>query len=963
MLDGVLQQLGDRHRQGRGDIRTERTALALPLDVHPLRAERRGKVTDQTENPIDDLGECDVTGPSRRQEIVHDRDRPDAHFRFNEDVLRLIPRSTPALQAKQRRNRLQVVLHPMVDLLDGGVLTEQLTIAPSGFGHVTQEHHGSIAEWNRTHEDGDVFDVDIDAPGNLATCDVEDRSGDDSVPLQDAVHGIRQVHPDGILSEAEPAQCAHRIRTRILDGAGRGDPQQPITHPRGAGCLNDLIAWWECAVGKFLKQAIGDLEVHLLQSTRGAQAARWTTFDHCDHAPTCMHRIGLGTDALPRAGDVATHHRPSVGTGLLHERSTPPSLELTDDLIRHHGGGRGRPNVRGDDETRVIPRWQPQQQVTQRKIRDHIPLANQIVQEIAIRIVQIRSLQRCAIEESHGRSVRLHYGEPMTQIHGGGHVVDAAQAAGVRTLFTLSGAHIFPVYDAAVGGKERVEAAGSARDAERDGPLRLVDTRHEQTAAFAAEATGKLTRTPGFAAVTAGPGVTNAISAVTSAWFNGSPMVLMGGRSPDHRWGSGALQELDQPPILRPVTKDAWTMHDPAQIRTEADRAFALAASVHPGPVFFDIPMDVLFTPAERAPHAAATIDRGGDPDPDLLQVATTMVAAAQRPVVILGGDVWMGDAVDAARHFVEQRNLPTIANGMGRGVIPPSDGHLVSRARGAAFAQADLVIVVGTPLDFRLGYGVFGDPPVPVIHIIDSETNVSAAATCTVVGNIGRTLTALASGRPADASWVGSLRAVAEAAIAADQALLHSDADPIHPARIYGELLPRLTDDAIVIGDGGDFVSFAGRFIEPTRPGNWLDPGPYGCLGTGPGYALAAGIARPQSPHFLLLGDGAAGFSLMDVDALVRHDIPTVIIVGNNAGWALEKHPMRFLYGYDVIADLGATRYDEVVIALGGGGELVTNPRDIGPAIDRAMASGIPYCVNVMTDASVAYPRSTTGV
>lgn len=551
----------------------------------------------------------------------------------------------------------------------------------------------------------------------------------------------------------------------------------------------------------------------------------------------------------------------------------------------------------------------------------------------------------------------------MTQIHGGGHVVDAAQAAGVRTLFTLSGAHIFPVYDAAVGGRERVEAATSPREAERGGPLRLVDTRHEQTAAFAAEATGKLTRTPGFAAVTAGPGVTNAISAVTSAWFNGSPMVLMGGRSPDHRWGSGALQELDQPPILRPVTKDAWTIHDATHIRAEADRAFALAASVHRGPVFFDIPMDVLFTPADRSPHDPGRIDRGADPNPDLLQVAATMLAAAKRPVVILGGDVWMGDAVDAARYFVDQRNVPVVANGMGRGVIPPSDAHLVSRARGAAFAQADLVIVVGTPLDFRLGYGVFGDPAVPVIHIIDSETTGSAAATCTIVGNIGHALTALANGQPASDEWVRSLRTVADAAIAADQALLHSDADPIHPARIYGELLPRLTDDAIVIGDGGDFVSFAGRFIEPTRPGNWLDPGPYGCLGTGPGYALAAGVARPQSPHFLLLGDGAAGFSMMDVDALIRHNIPSVIIVGNNAGWALEKHPMRFLYGYDVIADLNATRYDEVVIALGGGGELVTNPSDIGPAIDRAMASGIPYCVNVMTDPSIAYPRSTTGV
>lgn len=551
----------------------------------------------------------------------------------------------------------------------------------------------------------------------------------------------------------------------------------------------------------------------------------------------------------------------------------------------------------------------------------------------------------------------------MTQIHGGGQVVDAAVAAGVETLFTLSGAHIFPLYDAAVGGRERVESAASPRDAERAGPLRLVDTRHEQTAAFAAEATGKLTRTPGFAAVTAGPGVTNAVSAVTSAWFNGSPMVLIGGRSPDHRWGSGALQELDQPPILASVTKGAWTSHDPAQVRADADRAFSLAASAHRGPVFMDIPMDVLFTPADRVQQPMARVDAGREADPDAIAQAQRLLAEAKHPVMIIGGDVWMGDAVAAARHVVAERNWPVIANGMGRGIIPPHDPHLVTRARSAAFTGADVVVVVGTPLDFRLGYGVFGDPPATVIHVIDAEQGRSNAAACTIIGNIAATLAALAQGPAADNAWVQQLHGIAQQAIAKDHADLHSDADPIHPARIYGELLPRLTDDAVVIGDGGDFVSFAGRYVEPAQPGHWLDPGPYGCLGTGPGYALAAGIAKPQSPLFLLLGDGAAGFSLMDVDALVRHNIPAVMIIGNNSGWALEKHPMRFLYGYDVIADLAPTRYDEIVVSLGGGGEVVTDPAQIGPAIDRAMASGLPYCVNVMTDPTVAYPRSTTGV
>ena len=552
----------------------------------------------------------------------------------------------------------------------------------------------------------------------------------------------------------------------------------------------------------------------------------------------------------------------------------------------------------------------------------------------------------------------------MSDVHGGQHIVDAAKAAGVSTVFSLSGAHIFPVYDAAVGGKQRVDAAPDLPSAERDGPLRLVDTRHEQTAVFAAEATGRLTRTPGFAAVTAGPGVTNAVSGIATAWFNNTPMVVLGGRSPDSRWGQGALQELDQPPILAPVTKGAWTTHDAAEIRTDGDRAFALAASGPSGPVFWDIPIDVIFAPAPRTDQPPPPAVSSADPDPDAVARARVLLDDARHPLVILGSGVWMADAVDAARALVAERDLPVIANGMGRGVIPPSDPHLVTRSRSTAFREADLVIVVGTPLDFRLGYGSFGDPPVSVIHVTDDDRVPPAPMVAvSLVGGIRASLEALTTGPRADAAWVSSLRAAATAAIAADQDDLHRDTSPIHPSRIYGELLPRLTADSVVIGDGGDFVSFAGRYVEPEQPGRWLDPGPYGCLGTGPGFALAAGIAHPQSPLFLLLGDGAAGFSLMDVDSLVRHRIPAVMIVGNNAGWALEKHPMRFLYGYDVITDLAPTRYDEIVVSLGGGGETVTDPAQIGPAIDRAMASGLPYLVNVMTDPEAAYPRSTLGI
>ena len=282
---------------------------------------------------------------------------------------------------------------------------------------------------------------------------------------------------------------------------------------------------------------------------------------------------------------------------------------------------------------------------------------------------------------------------------------------------------------------------------------------------------------------------------------------------------------------------------------------------------------------------------------------------------------------------------------------------------------------MVGTPLDFRLGYGVFGGKdetrPARVVHVADSSGQVAqhAALADSVSGDLSSVLRGLAAALErtdlsAWKAWVEDLQATVKEAAARDAELLTAEADPIHPARIYGELLPRLADDAVVIGDGGDFVSFAGKYVEPKRPGGWLDPGPYGCLGAGLGAAIAARLARPSSQVVLLLGDGAAGFSLMDVDTLVRHDLPVVMVMGNNSAWGLEKGPMQMLYGYDVVADLAQrTAYDQVVSALGGAGETVTDPKQIGPALDRAYAAGVPYLVNVITDVEAAYPRSTFGI
>jgi acetolactate synthase I/II/III large subunit len=544
--------------------------------------------------------------------------------------------------------------------------------------------------------------------------------------------------------------------------------------------------------------------------------------------------------------------------------------------------------------------------------------------------------------------------------HGGNHAVAVAAAHGVRTMWTLSGAHVFPMYDGAL---------------HTDPPMRLIDVRHEPSAVFAAEATGKLTRTPGLAVLTAGPGVTNGVSPIAQARFSGSPLVVVGGRAPTGRWGTGSLQELDHPPILSTITKRATTAHRVDDIAGVMDAAFTAAGSSHRGPAFVDVPMDQLFGRTTIEPPGASAADRL-EPDGDALGEIAELLGQAERPVLVLGTDVWSDGADGAAAAFVERVGLPVIANGMGRGIVPAGHPMLVTKARRLAFGQCDLAIVVGAPLDFRLGYGSFGGkddaPAAQVVHIADAPDQL--AAHVQLAGSAAGDLSACFDGiaaalerarrKPDWGDWIGALRQAVAAASEADAELLRADADPIHPARIYGELVPRLADDAVVIGDGGDFVSFAGKYIEPGRPGGWLDPGPYGCLGAGLGAAMAARIARPASQVVLLLGDGAAGMSLMDVDTLVRHGLPVVMIVGNNAGWGLEKHPMQFLYGYHVAAELApGTRYDDVVKALGGDGETVTAPSDIGPALDRAFASGVPYLVNVMTDPDIAYPRNTTGV
>ena len=316
--------------------------------------------------------------------------------------------------------------------------------------------------------------------------------------------------------------------------------------------------------------------------------------------------------------------------------------------------------------------------------------------------------------------------------HGGALAVAAARRHGVEELFTLSGGHVFPLYDGAV---------------KADPPLRLVDVRHEQTAVFAAEATAKLLRRPGVAVLTAGPGVTNGVSAITTAHFNGSPVLVLGGRAPTGRWGTGSLQELDHPPLVATVTKHAGTVGDVADICGQVDRALRLAAEPHRGPVFLDFALEALFSQADaELPDLDPPPAR--QPDPDALAGVARLLGEAERPVLVLGSDVWAVRAEDAARRCAETLALPVVANGQGRGILAPGgDGLLVTRARSLAFGAADLVVVAGAPLDFRLGYGSFGGrdggPPARVVHLVDAPGQVAGHLELagSVAGDLGLVL------------------------------------------------------------------------------------------------------------------------------------------------------------------------------------------------------------------------------
>jgi acetolactate synthase I/II/III large subunit len=540
-------------------------------------------------------------------------------------------------------------------------------------------------------------------------------------------------------------------------------------------------------------------------------------------------------------------------------------------------------------------------------------------------------------------------------VTGGELVARVLKEAGVGHVFTLCGGHILPIYDGCL----------------TEG-IRVIDVRHEQVAAHAADAYARLTRNVGVALVTAGPGVTDAVTGVANAHAARSPLLLIGGAAPLGLRGLGALQEMEQVALLRPITKGAWSVPETRQIPEVLTTAIRTALSGRPGPVFVEIPVDLLMTDVEErlAPVPRRYVHRSPAlADPDAIVRVAHLLSRAERPVVVAGSGVYWDDAAKALATFAESAGVPVFMNGAGRGTLASDHPLAFSQARGFALGQADVVLVLGAPLDFRLGYGrppTFAeDARVCMIDCDGAELGRNRPLDVGLVAHIGHALGQLADVLPAalPARWEEWRRRVGDKERESRErveAECRSDAVPISHYRWAAEIARVVTPETIVVGDGGDVVGCAAKVVPLHRAGQWLDPGPFGCLGVGPAFAIAAKLLHPDRRVLLIAGDGALGLNGMDLETAVRFRLPLTCIVGNDGGWGQIRNPQLSFFGEAraVGTSLPTTRFDLMMEALGGRGALVTEPAGIAPALERALASDEVWCLNVPLDPA-AYRRT----
>lgn len=541
----------------------------------------------------------------------------------------------------------------------------------------------------------------------------------------------------------------------------------------------------------------------------------------------------------------------------------------------------------------------------------------------------------------------------------GGHLVaKALKAEGVDVIYTLCGGHIIDIYD------------GCA-----DEGIDVVDVRHEQVAAHAADGYARLTGKPGCAVVTAGPGTTDAVTGVANAFRAESPMLLIGGQGAHSQHKMGSLQDLPHVDMMTPITKFAASVPGTARAADMVSMAFRECFHGAPGPSFLEIPRDVLDA---EVPRAEARLPRPGGyrastraaGDPEAVEKLADLLVRAERPAILLGSQTWTCRATDAAAELVRTLNVPAYMNGAGRGTLPPGDPHHFQLSRRYAFGKADLIIIVGTPFDFRMGYGkrLSADATVVQIDLDYRTVGRNRDIDLGIVGSADLVLSAvtqaasgsLNGGSDKRRAWLDELRTAEHAAAEKRLPQLRSDASPIHPYRLVSEINDFLTEDSIYIGDGGDIVTFSGQVVQPRSPGHWMDPGPLGTLGVGVPFVLAAKQARPDKEVVTLFGDGAFSLTGWDFETLVRFGLPFVGIVGNNSSMNQIRYGQKAKYGEGrerLGNTLGDVPYDKFAQMLGGYGEEVREPGQIRPALERARESGLPSLINVWIDPDAYAP------
>jgi thiamine pyrophosphate-dependent acetolactate synthase large subunit-like protein len=540
--------------------------------------------------------------------------------------------------------------------------------------------------------------------------------------------------------------------------------------------------------------------------------------------------------------------------------------------------------------------------------------------------------------------------------HGGHLIAQALRQEGVSHLFTLSGGHIAPIYDGC-------SAEG----------IRIVDFRHEQAATHAADGWARVTLQPGVAAVTAGPGVTDSVTGIANASYANSPILVLSGKNPIVEFEMGSLQEMDQVTLVSSITKWARTCYDVRKAADLVTTAFRHAMSGRKGPVFLDFPLDVQLNsvPSDVSLPASYRSDARPLGDPDLVKEAVRLLREAERPIVFAGAGIRWSGAHEALAELAHAVKAPVFLNSLGRGCLPPDDPYFFSSARKHALGKADLIVALGVDWDFRLGFGQRGfAPDVKVIQVDVDGVHIgrNRPVDVGIVGDPGRVIEQLVNagaGSAEEPDWTDEVRAEEQQRNEEARAAMESDAVPIHPQRFAREIRDFLDPDAIVVGDGGDIVGISASIVQARYPGHWLDPGPFGCLGVGPSFAIAAKLAKPDKQVLIIYGDGSFGLNAMEYESAIRQRIPFVGIIGNDGAWGQIKVAQEALYGPGnaPASELDQEApYHRMVEGLGGFGAKVTRPEDIRPALKEAFDAGVPACINVILDPSLMKRASYLG-